>query len=433
MRKVDADLALSQFSTTWRCRAHYDYEAALKAANNALPFPVHWRWIKGHAAQRKKPDEPSWPEHLNKFADDLATAAYNIPATDIDSDHWPEQVISVIGPRGRMCGRLQEELRCCCTAPSLLAYWTNRFAWTDDTHSLLHHSGADRAISRLDPADLQRVQKLRCGWLPVNRRLSREDPDRPAGCSACQPVDSVEETVDHVLQCPSTRRRTLVTERISSLTKTFREWKTDLMICEIFTAAALHWVQTPQEDFVFQVPADIPSRDILLSAINSQNEIGWGLLFRGFVSLEWRLLQEAFYSRRTGSRGKMDNGEHWERKVVTWFFEFFRLAWFQRNEDEHGADEFTQQVILSRRLEQTVRQLYSIGDAFPNRERPLICKDSIDTILTAKLHLQKLWIERAEAYFLRAQKRIKNQQDSSQRAITEFFLPSNRPSGTGSG
>ena len=255
--------------------------------------------------------------------DNLATAAYNLPATDIDSDHWPEQVISVIGPRGLMCGRLQEELRFCCTAPSLLAYWTNRFAWTDVTYSLLDHSGADRAISRLDPANLQRVQKLRCGWLPVNQRLSREDPDRPAGCSACRPVDSVEETVDHVLQCPSTRQRTLVTERISSLTTTFREWKPNPTICEIFTAATLHWVQTPQDDFVFQVPADIPSCHILLSAINAQNEIGWGLLFRGFVLLEWRLLQEAFYSRWTGSRGKMDNGKHWARKVVTWFFKSF--------------------------------------------------------------------------------------------------------------
>jgi hypothetical protein len=100
------------------------------------------------------------------------------------------------------------------------------------------------------------------------------------------------------------------------------------VICEILTAAALHWVQTPQDDFVFQVPADIPSRDILLSAINAQNEIGLGLLFRGFVLLEWRLLQEAFYSRWTGSRGKMDTGEHWARKVVTWFFESFRLKWF---------------------------------------------------------------------------------------------------------
>jgi len=74
-----------------------------------------------------------------------------------------------------------------------------------------------------------------------------------------------------------------------------------------------------------------------------------------------------------------------------------------------------------------VRRFYSIGDAFPDRECQSICKDSIDTILSAKLHLQELKIERAEEFILRARKRIKKQQDSSQRAITDFFVPSNRP------
>jgi hypothetical protein len=109
-----------------------------------------------------------WPEHLNEFSDDLAKAVYWLPTSEIDSDHWPEQIISVIGPRGRMCDRLQEEIRFCCTAPTLFSYQTERYNWVDDTHHLLDQSGADRAISRLDSADLTRVQKLRCGWLPVN-------------------------------------------------------------------------------------------------------------------------------------------------------------------------------------------------------------------------------------------------------------------------
>ena len=96
-------------------------------------------------------------------------------------------------------------------------------------------------------------------------------------------------------------------------------------------------------------------------------------------------------------------------------------------------DAFTQQVILSRRLERMVRRLYSIGDAFPDLERQLICKDLIDTVRTAKLLLQELWIDCAKAFILQARKRIKNQQDSSQRAITKFFLPSNCSPSTGSG
>jgi hypothetical protein len=79
-----------------------------------------------------------------------------------------------------MCGRLQEEMWFCCTALPFLSYWTGQHSWADGTHQLLDHSGADQAISRPDPANLRRIQKLRCGWLPVNQQLSCEDPDRTA-------------------------------------------------------------------------------------------------------------------------------------------------------------------------------------------------------------------------------------------------------------
>jgi hypothetical protein len=46
LTQIDTDIALTQFSTTWRCRANYDFEAALKAATSTLPFPVHWQWIQ---------------------------------------------------------------------------------------------------------------------------------------------------------------------------------------------------------------------------------------------------------------------------------------------------------------------------------------------------------------------------------------------------
>ena len=49
----------------------------------------------------------------------------------------------------------------------------------------------------------RRLQKLRCGWRPVNRRVSREDPDRLKSCSACLPRVAV----DHIFQCPCPARR----------------------------------------------------------------------------------------------------------------------------------------------------------------------------------------------------------------------------------
>jgi hypothetical protein len=151
------------------------------------------------------------------------------------------------------------------------------------------------------------------------------------------------------------------------------------MICQILSAAAHHWILTPWDDFEFHVPDDTPSRQLVLSAIKAQAEIGWGLMFRGFLSSDWRRIQDAFFAQRTGISGKLDTGQYWARRLVSWYFETFRIAWFQRNLDEHGSDEFGQRVILKARLACTIRRLYAIGESFPDHERHPICKDSIGT------------------------------------------------------
>jgi hypothetical protein len=155
-------------------------------------------------------------------------------------------------------------------------------------------------------------------------------------------------------------------------------------------------------------------------------------MFRGFLSSDWRRIQDSFFAQRTGISGKLDTGQHWARRLISWHFNTFRIAWFQRNLNEHGANEFGQQAILKARLVRTIRRLYAIGESFPDHERHPICKDSIETILDATLHLQELWIAQSEVYILRARKRIQTSKALNQRSLTEFFLPSNRqPAGSG--
>jgi len=186
------------------------------------------------------------------------------------------------------------------------------------------------------------------------------------------------------------------------------------------------------DDFEFHVPDNTPSLQLVLSAIKAHTEIGWGLMFRGFLSSDWRRIQDSLFAQRTGISGKLNTDQHWARRLVSWYFATFRIAWFQRNLDEHGAEEFGQQVVLKARLARTIRRLYAIGESFPDHERHPICKDPIENILDAKLHLQELWIARSEVYILRARKRIQTSQASNQRSLTKFFLPSNRqPAGTG--
>jgi hypothetical protein len=60
------------------------------------------------------------------FLNFIETADELNPSTSLkisaDGRDWPEQTVSIIGPRGRMCGRLASELRYCCTARDLFSY-----------------------------------------------------------------------------------------------------------------------------------------------------------------------------------------------------------------------------------------------------------------------------------------------------------------------
>jgi hypothetical protein len=179
-----------------------------------------------HASSRKKEQNFTAPEVLNEAADDLATLARQSPiCTPQDNDHWPEQTAIIISPRGRMCGRLASELRYCCTAGDLRSYWCSRFHWSSSQVALIDPIGTQKALSKLSPDAKRRIQKLRCGWLPVNRRVAREDPDRDKCCKACSPGNLVEETVDHILQCQHQLRRDVVRDRFAGMSKTFRSWK----------------------------------------------------------------------------------------------------------------------------------------------------------------------------------------------------------------
>ena len=100
-----------------------------------------------------------------------------------------------------MSGRVAHEIRYCCTAPDLISFWQSKYDWNQQQVDLVDLVGTAAASAHMPVAQACRLQKLRCGWLPVNRRESRIDPDRRNGCSACSTTNLVEETVDHIFLC----------------------------------------------------------------------------------------------------------------------------------------------------------------------------------------------------------------------------------------
>jgi hypothetical protein len=227
-----------------------------------------------------------------------------------------------------MCGRLASELRYCYTAGDLRSYWYSRFHWSSSQVVLIDPLGTQKALSKLSPDAKRRIQKLRCGWLPVNRRVAREDPDRDKSYKACSPGNLVEETVDHILQCQHQPRRDALHDRFAGMSKTLRSWKTSHLIIDALRAGALARIDgNPAPAVEMLHLPDTPLGRLVLRAYVEQTSLGWNLLFRGFWTISWRIGQEYEFSHNAFQRGCQDNGASWAGRAQTWMFDLFEVAW----------------------------------------------------------------------------------------------------------
>ena len=413
-----SDLKYEGFGTTWRCRANYDLEAAIKACLQASSMSFSWIWVKGHARRRKKPADFTWAETLNDHADDLATEA-RATRHRYDSSHWPEQQVSIDGPRGRICGRIDHEIRYCCTATDLMSYWQQRFHWTTAQVNSIDILGTQAASRKVRSEMAMRIQKLRCGWLPVNNREARSDPDRVSGCSACSTSNLVPETVDHIFQCTAPERRSALNERFSDLFKDFRSKKTAPSLILALQGGAMAWIE--QRDPPPVESLDLPDNRmgiLIRQAYTEQTSLGWNVLFRGFWSSSWRLAQEEQF-RTQRSRERQDTGELWAASAQVWFFDTFETLWKLRNDAEHGNDTESQRLIRLEKCKRAIQRLYHAGEELSYAERHPF-RDEMDDLLQQAIHMQELWITKTTDYLSTAFQRQRDR-TKVQPAITNFF------------
>ena len=409
------------FGTSWRCRANYDLEVAIKACLTALPFAVQWKWVRGHASRRKKRENFTWPEVLNSQADEMATAARDTKTPKRGNLHWPEQTISLHGPNGRITGHLGREIRYCCLSRDITSYWKDRYNWTAAQAKTLDTASTKAVSSKLSAASTRRIVKLRCGWLPVNNRESRSDPDQPPGCPACSPGGLVPETVDRLFRCCATSRRKAISEAFTTRFRVkLREFKTAECIISAIKTGALAWIADTEIPTVESL--NLPDTEVgrmTARAYKEQSDLGWNVLFRGFWAKSWRLAQEEQYRQKKCCE-RQDTGEQWSTRVQMWFIDLFEALWGLRNVDQHGCDAETERLVRVSKCERAIRRLYDKGKDMDDCEcHPF--RDPIDDLLSKQVNDQELWVLQTEQYLPKALRRMKHRARNKQRAMTEFF------------
>ena len=117
-----------------------------------------------------------------------------------------------------------------------------------------------------------------------------------------------------------------------------------LLILALHTGATAWAEGTETPDVVSLALPDSTLGRLIAQAYTDQALLDWNVLFRGFWATSWRLAQEEQF-RLYRSQEWQDTGERWSGRPQQWFIELFESLWGFCNEDEHGVDFETQQLV----------------------------------------------------------------------------------------
>jgi hypothetical protein len=384
-----------------------------------LPVKVVFSWVKGHADDRKEEADFTWAEYLNVGADIMATLGRyrHCPA---DEGHWPEQVVSVVGKKGRILGRLANELRYESTIDDLVSKYCERYGWSDADYALIDHEGFQKAMSGLKGGPRRRLQLLRCGWLPTNRRVARQDKDRLSTCEACGSLE-IEETIDHVFQCPTRLRRTLILKELDEMNIQFKKWKTNSSIIDAMYTGVRAWIEG--DDIPSVDDLSLPDTDIgrlVGRAYSEQTLLGWSSFLRGFRAASWRKAQEAeFRNLPPWMLEKRDRGDAWSGWTITWFITFFEKIWKLRNETQFGVTPESKVAKRTKIADRGIRSLYKAGETLSYHERQPF-RLSLASMLALPIATKESWVQDTRRWMTPARQRDERRA-AKQPAITDYF------------
>lgn len=423
--KCARNAAAPDYFSSARCYANYDLAAELRMCIQALPLSTQFDWVKGHQSDRQHVSTLTPEALLNEQSDDLASAFlsdranYNIPA---EPPLWTEQLVHISSTDGPITGNLASSLRALRQLPVLRDYYTKKFHWQPTTWGIIDHASTSLAIRRLAPGDRRRIIQLRCGWLPINKRLAKFMPDREPACPRCND-DSVTESVEHLLICPLSAPA-ITTFIKNTLDTHLRREQTYHPLRTALTIGLLHWVNHPDSPLDWDethFPAEVNH------AIRDQELIGWGSMLRGFCATAWNHAQHLHYG--TLPRAKHATGPLWSMRLVQCLFQFFFDNWKHRNGAVHGATEAEQLAIQSAALRTAIEHQFTFFDV-------LLPADRVEIFGALTVHKILRSTRRAQADFIAFAKDCmpsalarKDAHVPGQTTMTQYMarVPSNSP------
>jgi hypothetical protein len=206
---------------------------------------------------------------------------------------------------------------------ALVGYCRQRYGWDQNTFEQVYWKAVKTVRSACTTTQQRQISKIMHGWLPIGHMHGHT-----TGNTQCPGCPCLDETMDHLFQCPHTNLMEKKDELITSIRTKGISSGIPRVIME--TVCRLLY------DLIHGNNWNTPEHPSLAKAVRSQIDIGIRLLPRGFISAEWLECLKDF--------GVQLPEQKMSKLFRLIWFDFTDMLWRNRNEVAHGGDSRTQQI-----------------------------------------------------------------------------------------
>jgi hypothetical protein len=138
------------------------------------------------------------------------------------------------------------------------------------------------------------------------------------------------------MRCREHKRLNLFNLQISEIREHLEKRKTHGSITESLISGLRGWHQNP--NYQQQLPNQLTrvSRS-LRKAVTDQNNIGWGGLYSGHISIDYQIAHNQEQERTTDRPANLGTLSDWTTPLITLLWDQLEAQWTLRHEALHGS------------------------------------------------------------------------------------------------
>ena len=337
-----------------------------------------------------------------------------------NTTHVSWQKVSIVINGIRYPSQVEAQIRYHINGSYLKQYLQAKHGWSDkvwktiDMHAFGHH------FKSLAPAMKIHQMKFIHDLLSVGQRKGMVSNAQGSEVTLCPCCRAATETTFHLLQCTSNAGRSKAIEAFKKNT-TIKEAN---RFGKVFVDVVIQWLNDPQITPSPEGRMDTNINydyypagyiNLLRTAIQSQTQIGWLNLMKGYLSTKWHELASTDFSFPEDEPTNRDDGSPRISKAIRAFHTFTHTLWTARNDALHRNQEENtrhQRTVL----DAEIAKYHADTAALPAADQHY-CDIRLDALLRRSPSYKRRWIYRVR----RAREMFKIIGESNQTRLPKYF------------